>query len=116
MKEYEAGCGHGHVYPNADGSVARCGGPHICAACARDYIQKYGKRPEVPMVKKQDPINESDKVRFSVDQHGDTVILTLAKPGKEAKHYKLTPGQASKLAGQIAGASLAASINESLDR
>lgn len=28
--------GHGHVIPNQDGSVARCGGPMICAECARE--------------------------------------------------------------------------------
>lgn len=113
MKEYEAGCGHGHVYPNVDGSVARCGGPHICALCARDYIQKYGKRPEVPM-KKQDPINESDKVRFSVDQHGDTVTLTLAKPGKKAKAYHLTSGQASRLAGELLAGGFASAVMDGL--
>lgn len=26
--------GHGHVTPNADGSLARCGGPAICKVCA----------------------------------------------------------------------------------
>jgi hypothetical protein len=28
--------GHGHVTPNPDGSKARCGGPRICAVCARE--------------------------------------------------------------------------------
>lgn len=27
---------HGWVYPNADGSKARCGGPGICESCAKD--------------------------------------------------------------------------------
>ncbi len=26
--------GHGHVIPNLDGTVARCGGPAFCAECA----------------------------------------------------------------------------------
>ena len=26
--------GHGHVTPNADGSLARCGGPGLCKSCA----------------------------------------------------------------------------------
>lgn len=30
------GSGHGHVYPNADGSKARCGGPALCSLCAKD--------------------------------------------------------------------------------
>jgi hypothetical protein len=29
-------CGHGHVYPNANGLKARCGGPAMCAFCASD--------------------------------------------------------------------------------
>lgn len=28
--------GHGHVIPNKDGSLARCGGPAICTECARE--------------------------------------------------------------------------------
>lgn len=31
--------GHGHVIPNADGSRAKCGGPAICAECAREAVQ-----------------------------------------------------------------------------
>ena len=29
-------CGHGHVVPRTDGLKARCGGPALCAECARD--------------------------------------------------------------------------------
>jgi hypothetical protein len=36
------GCGHGHVYPNPDGSLARCGGPLICSKCALDLARKQG--------------------------------------------------------------------------
>lgn len=28
--------GHGHVFRNADGTKARCGGPGICSACRAD--------------------------------------------------------------------------------
>ena len=28
--------GHGHVTPNANGTMARCGGPAICSVCARE--------------------------------------------------------------------------------
>lgn len=28
--------GHGHVWKRPDGLVARCGGPKMCAQCARD--------------------------------------------------------------------------------
>jgi peptide methionine sulfoxide reductase MsrB len=32
--------GHGHVYPNEDGSRARCGGPLFCEVCALDAVRK----------------------------------------------------------------------------
>lgn len=28
--------GHGHVRPRADGRLARCGGPGLCAACSQE--------------------------------------------------------------------------------
>lgn len=31
---------HGHVTPNSDGSLARCGGPSICSQCALELGQK----------------------------------------------------------------------------
>ena len=41
-KTYERGnTGHGHVYPRPDGYLARCGGPHMCAECARDCVAMY---------------------------------------------------------------------------
>lgn len=33
---YSAKGGHGHVFPRADGAVAKCGGPKICSECAKD--------------------------------------------------------------------------------
>lgn len=35
-------CGHGHVYPNEDGTKARCGGPGICVLCSLDAARKTG--------------------------------------------------------------------------
>ena len=35
-----ANTGHGHVYPRADGTRARCGGPMLCRECARDFVEK----------------------------------------------------------------------------
>lgn len=32
--------GHGHVFPRPDGVKARCGGPGLCAECARDFYRK----------------------------------------------------------------------------
>lgn len=31
---------HGHVVPRPDGAKARCGGPAICAQCAREAAQE----------------------------------------------------------------------------
>lgn len=37
--------GHGHVYPRADGIVAKCGGPGICKECNSDQAQKSNSKP-----------------------------------------------------------------------
>ncbi|MBN3757209.1 hypothetical protein G3N95_30005 [Paraburkholderia sp. Tr-20389] len=37
--------GHGWVTPNADGSVAKCGGPAICRVCAREKAALEGLPP-----------------------------------------------------------------------
>ncbi|WP_424138650.1 hypothetical protein [Roseomonas chloroacetimidivorans] len=36
--------GHGHVWPRPDGVRMRCGGPPMCAQCARD-LATYGRQP-----------------------------------------------------------------------
>jgi hypothetical protein len=33
--------GHGHVWPRPDTAKARCGGPALCPACARDVIRMH---------------------------------------------------------------------------
>jgi hypothetical protein len=30
--------GHGHIVPNPNGEVARCGGPAFCVTCAREGL------------------------------------------------------------------------------
>lgn len=32
--------GHGHVFPRADGVVAKCGGPGLCRDCEADAMNK----------------------------------------------------------------------------
>lgn len=32
---------HGHVIPRPDGNRTRCGGPHLCATCARERQQLF---------------------------------------------------------------------------
>lgn len=43
--------GHGHVIPNPDGSLARCGGPSICRVCAKE---KAAQGPRVHKLTKWD--------------------------------------------------------------
>lgn len=39
--------GHGHVFPRPDRHKARCGGPAICAVCAKDAAKMAGEpRPD----------------------------------------------------------------------
>ncbi len=38
--------GHGHVIPNPDGSLARCGGPGICSDCAKELAQLERRRTQ----------------------------------------------------------------------
>lgn len=40
--------GHGHVIPNKDGSVARCGGPAICSECAREQAAENARIRKEP--------------------------------------------------------------------
>lgn len=37
--------GHGHVIKNPDGSVARCGGPGICAECSQELVAHLKELP-----------------------------------------------------------------------
>ena len=46
--------GHGHVVPNADGTVARCGGPRICKTCAAELVElQASARRQPPPVRDQ---------------------------------------------------------------
>lgn len=40
------GCGHGHVYPEPGGILARCGGPGICEKCSTDFMTFVKSLPE----------------------------------------------------------------------
>lgn len=39
MTRYGTNSGHGHVWERPDGMKARCGGPMMCAECAKDYAE-----------------------------------------------------------------------------
>ena len=55
---------HGWVYPNADGSRARCGGPAICSVCALEFQQKHGRKF---LQRKQFTL--MDRIRGSAKEH-----------------------------------------------
>lgn len=40
--------GHGHVTPNADGSLARCGGHGICSVCSMEFAAKENAKTPHP--------------------------------------------------------------------
>lgn len=55
--------GHGHVIPNPNGVLARCGGPAICAECAKELgglspneLREYAQRLETI----REPLTEDD--------------------------------------------------------
>jgi hypothetical protein len=59
--------GHGHVVPNPDGSKARCGGPVLCAECAREQATHNAQlRRQPKLLSKWDAgnvlVNAADKL------------------------------------------------------
>lgn len=90
---------HGHVTPNEDGSVARCGGPSICSVCAKELaalnkskIQSFERvskvmskifREELKLVDYQEIT--SDAIPLAVDPgrtHNGIDIWTIHHNGK----------------------------------
>lgn len=51
--------GHGHVYPRPDGARAKCGGPLICAECAKDQARKNQEERVQGRAQKEFPCIES---------------------------------------------------------
>ena len=58
--------GHGWVFPNADGSRARCGGPAICGACALEAQQKLAQQP---LKSKKRKFTIMERIRGSTKEH-----------------------------------------------
>jgi hypothetical protein len=40
--------GHGHVVPNADGTLARCGGPRLCSVCQAELAELQASARRAP--------------------------------------------------------------------
>lgn len=58
--------GHGHVTPNPDGSKARCGGPAICSACAKELARQCNALADVRSA--------------TILKPGDRVLVDLGRP------------------------------------
>lgn len=80
--------GHGHVTPNLDGRVARCGGPLLCGKCFAELKVKLGKEliakiNEAATVTEPKPDQLIDVLNLRI---GDTVIYnSYGTPNGEYK-------------------------------
>lgn len=80
--------GHGHVIPNPDGSLARCGGPGLCAECSAErcrqeaiirFNDRVAPRPEMTAINKENKMkaknNNLTKLELSEKEYCDTLRL-----------------------------------------
>lgn len=77
--------GHGHVYPRPDGMRFRCGGPVICAECARDAARKAVEDSGEILANmlptsgsKDEPPITFDALSFALFSVDDNAVLTTA--------------------------------------
>jgi len=77
--------GHGHVFPRPDGVKARCGGPVICAECARDAARKAVQDSgellaavELPPGNKDEPPITFEALSYALFSLDDNAVLTTA--------------------------------------
>ena len=79
--------GHGHVWPRSDGVRARCGGPHLCNDCARDFVQRYGSKVVGTTASYDLPIKTTDEATNALSDQ--------AQLGQTAKPFTPETGQNS---------------------
>lgn len=84
---------HGHVLPRPDGAKARCGGPALCAQCARelDSIKNMSKDMEaisrhvlaihLLMVVEAAEADPGDVTRFMAGEFLERARASVGKPG-----------------------------------
>lgn len=65
VRESGSNIGHGHVFPRADGVIARCGGPEMCRDCRSDAMNKAAQ--EAALI--------SDDLLRSADSNSQTDAL-----------------------------------------
>jgi len=98
MPMYGTNVGHGHVWARPDGSKARCGGPSICQACARDKAwtdaalngedyNTVGAEPTRPPINRIEHKDVKDfryrnYVGNALDKYQDIAIKSAIYPGK----------------------------------
>lgn len=69
--------GHGHVRPNPNGSVARCGGAALCVKCAAEYLEVHGINYEARAAHMPVPVDTVSTLRARVAELG---MFAIANP------------------------------------
>ena len=108
--------GHGHVKPNTDGSMARCGGPMICGDCAMELAAVLKEHPpttptseaekyeeKIAALQKQlDERNEATKVWIQADTQTRAYANQLER--KLAAHAERVRGVVEAARAVVTGA------------
>lgn len=81
--------GHGHVTPNEDGSVARCGGPALCDACALELAELNRARTDTFLAGVRDKLERYGVVVQAVVPHDDREAVFAYTVGLEPGHPEL---------------------------
>lgn len=81
-------CGHGHVYPRADGIRARCGGPGICPMCSIDQARKINEDGQDATTCNESGNRESDGIDQPVPPSPDDLLAADFKINCGGTHWK----------------------------
>ena len=84
--------GHGHVFPRPDGVRARCGGPAMCLACARDLARKNIESGSAPGAR-----DEDDAPELTADDFKRPSAKWNAPEPSESRTTSLLLSQAARL-------------------
>lgn len=87
--------GHGHVFPRADGALARCGGPGLCAECARDKVKFDALEKSSWVIMIEQTLNEQSKAIKKLQERLEKPSGAKEKGMKEGAAFGVTPVQTS---------------------
>jgi len=79
--------GHGHVTPNEDGSIARCGGPALCDACALELAELNRARTDEFLAGVRDKLDRYGVIVQGVVPHDEEPFAYTV--GLEPDHPEL---------------------------